>query len=88
MSSEKAIHIHAYENGHEASKPYTGYYVWSSFFENDEDIFVIKRTAMQLLAEFIGSQKIRFVGVGGLKTQGKRCETDAYYRFCVDALSS
>jgi DNA polymerase IV (archaeal DinB-like DNA polymerase) len=32
--------------------------VWTS------DIFVIKRTAMQLLAEFIGSQKIRLVGVG------------------------
>jgi DNA polymerase IV (archaeal DinB-like DNA polymerase) len=28
------------------------------------DIFVIKRTAMQLLSEFIGSQKIRLVGVG------------------------
>jgi DNA polymerase IV (archaeal DinB-like DNA polymerase) len=28
------------------------------------DIFVIKRTAMQLLVEFIGSQKIRLVGVG------------------------
>jgi DNA polymerase IV (archaeal DinB-like DNA polymerase) len=28
------------------------------------DIFVIKRTAMQLLAEFIGRQKIRLVGVG------------------------
>lgn len=28
------------------------------------DIFVIKRTAIQLLAEFIGSQKIRLVGVG------------------------
>jgi DNA polymerase IV (DinB-like DNA polymerase) len=32
--------------------------VWTS------DIFVIKRTAMQLLAEFIGRQKIRLVGVG------------------------
>ena len=32
--------------------------VWTS------DIFVIKRTAMQLLSEFIGSQKIRLVGVG------------------------
>jgi len=32
--------------------------VWTS------DIFIIKRTAMQLLAEFIGSQKIRLVGVG------------------------
>jgi DNA polymerase IV (DinB-like DNA polymerase) len=34
--------------------------VWTS------DIFVFKRTAMQLLAEFIGSQKIRLVGVGVL----------------------
>ena len=32
--------------------------VWTS------DVFVIKRTAMQLLSEFIGSQKIRLVGVG------------------------
>jgi DNA polymerase IV (DinB-like DNA polymerase) len=32
--------------------------VWTS------DILVIKRTAMQLLSEFIGSQKIRLVGVG------------------------
>lgn len=32
--------------------------VWTS------DIFVIKRTAMQLLSEFIGRQKIRLVGVG------------------------
>ncbi len=32
--------------------------VWTS------DIFVIKRTAMQLLSEFIESQKIRLVGVG------------------------
>jgi DNA polymerase IV (archaeal DinB-like DNA polymerase) len=30
----------------------------------DKDIFAIKRTAMQLLSEFIGSQKIRLVGVG------------------------
>ena len=28
------------------------------------DIFVIKRTAMQLLSEFIGRQKLRLVGVG------------------------
>jgi DNA polymerase IV (archaeal DinB-like DNA polymerase) len=28
------------------------------------DIFVIKRTAMQLLSEFIGGQKLRLVGVG------------------------
>jgi DNA polymerase IV (DinB-like DNA polymerase) len=28
------------------------------------DIFVIKRTALQLLAEYIGRQKIRLVGVG------------------------
>jgi DNA polymerase IV (archaeal DinB-like DNA polymerase) len=27
-------------------------------------IFVIKRTAMQLLSEFIGKQKFRLVGVG------------------------
>ncbi|WP_155400916.1 DNA polymerase IV [Methanosarcina mazei] len=32
--------------------------VWTS------DIFVIKRVSMQLLAEFIGKQKIRLVGVG------------------------
>lgn len=32
--------------------------VWTS------DIFVIKRVAMQLLAEFIGKQKLRLVGVG------------------------
>jgi DNA polymerase IV (DinB-like DNA polymerase) len=32
--------------------------VWTS------DIFVIKRTALQLLAEFIGRQKFRLVGVG------------------------
>jgi DNA polymerase IV (archaeal DinB-like DNA polymerase) len=32
--------------------------VWTS------DIFIIKRTAMQLLAEFIGREKIRLVGVG------------------------
>lgn len=32
--------------------------VWTS------DIFVIKRTSMQLLAEFIGKQKIRLIGVG------------------------
>jgi DNA polymerase IV (archaeal DinB-like DNA polymerase) len=32
--------------------------VWTS------DIFVIKRTAMQLLSEFLGRQKIRLVGVG------------------------
>ena len=32
--------------------------VWTAY------IFVIKRTAMQLLAEFIGKQKIRLVGVG------------------------
>jgi len=32
--------------------------VWTS------DIFVIKRTATQLLAEFLGRQKIRLVGVG------------------------
>jgi DNA polymerase IV (DinB-like DNA polymerase) len=32
--------------------------IWTS------DIFVIKRIAIQLLAEFIGKQKIRLVGVG------------------------
>ena len=32
--------------------------VWTS------DIYIIKRTAMQLLTEFMGSQKIRLVGVG------------------------
>jgi len=32
--------------------------IWTS------DIFVIKRTAMQLLSEFIGRQKFRLVGVG------------------------
>ncbi len=35
--------------------------VWTS------DIFVIKRTAIQLLSEFIGSQKFRLVGVGVTK---------------------
>lgn len=39
------------------------------------NIFVIKRKAMQLLSEFIGSQKIRLVGVG-VSTQGKRREAD------------
>jgi DNA polymerase IV (archaeal DinB-like DNA polymerase) len=29
-----------------------------------KDIFVIKRTAMQLLSDFLGRQKIRLVGVG------------------------
>jgi DNA polymerase IV (DinB-like DNA polymerase) len=32
--------------------------VWTS------DIFVIKRTAMILLSEFLGKQKIRLVGIG------------------------
>jgi DNA polymerase IV (DinB-like DNA polymerase) len=31
------------------------------------DIFVIKRTVMQLLSEFIGTQKIRLVGIGVTK---------------------
>jgi DNA polymerase IV (DinB-like DNA polymerase) len=35
--------------------------IWTS------DIFVIKRTAMQLLSEFIGRQKLRLVGVGVTK---------------------
>lgn len=39
-------------------------YIRSSYFETDEDIFVIKRVAMQILAEFIGRQKIRLVGIG------------------------
>ena len=37
------------------------------------DIFVIKRTAMQLLSEFIGRQKLRLVGGRGFETQGKGC---------------
>jgi len=41
--------------------------VWTS------DIFVIKRTSMQLLAEFIGRQKIRLViGVSGLRERDQR----------------
>jgi DNA polymerase IV (DinB-like DNA polymerase) len=32
--------------------------VWTS------DIFVIKKTVLQLLSEFLGRQKIRLVGVG------------------------
>jgi DNA polymerase IV (archaeal DinB-like DNA polymerase) len=32
--------------------------VWTS------DIFVIKRVAIKLLAEFIGGQKLRLIGVG------------------------
>jgi DNA polymerase IV (archaeal DinB-like DNA polymerase) len=38
------------------------------------NFFVIKRTAMLLLSEFIGSQKIWFVGVGilRLKERDKR----------------
>ena len=44
--------------------------IWTS------DIFVIKRTAMQLLSEFIGRQKFRLVGVGfqdsGKETSGRR----------------
>ena len=35
--------------------------IWTS------DIFVIKRVAKQLLAEFIGGQKIRLVGIGVAK---------------------
>jgi DNA polymerase IV (DinB-like DNA polymerase) len=35
--------------------------IWTS------DIFVIKRTAMQLLSEFIGKQKLRLVGIGVTK---------------------
>jgi DNA polymerase IV (DinB-like DNA polymerase) len=32
--------------------------------ERHEDIFLIKRTAMLLLSEFIERQKIRLIGVG------------------------
>jgi len=35
--------------------------IWTS------DIFVIKRTAMQLLSEFIGNRKLRLVGIGVTK---------------------
>lgn len=35
--------------------------IWTS------DLFVIKRTAMQLLSEFIGNQKLRLVGIGVTK---------------------
>jgi DNA polymerase IV (DinB-like DNA polymerase) len=35
--------------------------IWTS------DIFVIKKTVLQLLSEFIGRQKIRLVGVGVTK---------------------
>lgn len=35
--------------------------IWTS------DVFVIKRTAMQLLLEFIGSRKLRLVGIGVTK---------------------
>ncbi|AKB47352.1 DNA polymerase IV [Methanosarcina sp. Kolksee] len=35
--------------------------IWTS------DIFVIKRTSMQLLSEFIGNQKLRLVGIGVTK---------------------
>ncbi len=35
--------------------------IWTS------DIFVIKRTAVQLLSEFLGKKKIRLVGVGVAK---------------------
>ncbi len=39
--------------------------IWTS------DIFVIKRTAMQLLSEFIGNQKLRLVGIGVTKLREK-----------------
>ena len=39
--------------------------VWTS------DIFVIKRTTMQLLVEFLGTQKIRLVGIGVSKLREK-----------------
>jgi len=51
------------------------------------NIFVIKRTALQLLSEFIGRQKIRLVGVGVTKLRGNRREADTYYRFAITALS-
>jgi len=35
--------------------------IWTS------DVFVIKRTAMQLLSEFIGCRKLRLVGIGVTK---------------------
>ncbi|AKB74957.1 DNA polymerase IV [Methanosarcina lacustris Z-7289] len=35
--------------------------IWTS------DLFVIKRTAIQLLSEFMGRRKFRFVGVGVTK---------------------
>jgi DNA polymerase IV (archaeal DinB-like DNA polymerase) len=42
------------------------------------DIFVIKRTAMQLLTEFMGRQKIRLVGVRVSRLR-ERFEADADY---------
>ncbi|WP_170943402.1 DNA polymerase IV [Methanosarcina spelaei] len=39
--------------------------IWTS------DIFVIKRTAMQLLSEFIGNRKFRLVGIGVTKLREK-----------------
>jgi DNA polymerase IV (archaeal DinB-like DNA polymerase) len=39
--------------------------IWTS------DIFVIKRTAMQLLSEFIGNRKLRLVGIGVTKLREK-----------------
>jgi DNA polymerase IV (archaeal DinB-like DNA polymerase) len=39
--------------------------IWTS------DIFVIKRTVIQLLSEFIGRRKFRLVGVGVTKLREK-----------------
>jgi DNA polymerase IV (DinB-like DNA polymerase) len=44
------------------------------------DIFLIKRTAIQLLAEFIGRQKIRLVGVGVSRLK----ETDSRQTMITD----
>jgi DNA polymerase IV (DinB-like DNA polymerase) len=40
-------------------------HIWTS------DVFVIKRTVMQLLSEFIGRQKFRLVGLGVTKLREK-----------------
>jgi DNA polymerase IV (DinB-like DNA polymerase) len=49
--------------------------IWTS------DIFVIKRTAMQLLSEFIGRQKFRLVGIGvtKLRERDKRQTLITYF---------
>lgn len=43
--------------------------------------FMIKRTAMQTLSEFIRIQKNTACGCRDFETKGNRCETDTYYRF-------